>query len=158
MTLKRNRQSTWRETRRAGRSRLRTVTTPFTAYLPSTSLSTPLPPLHILMQMLSWNYAYTRCVMHKSLVGGWPWCPIHSLSWSCPLKIPLGCSQKAGKQIQMFSYFMLWLYKPPASSSLRIAQKRLAFPVLAQWGWVWPCLTVSDYPAEWRHCYGNVST
>ena len=51
--------------------------------------------------------AYTRCVMRKSLIGVWPWCPIHTLSWSCSLKFPLGCSQKAGKQIQMFPTFYL---------------------------------------------------
>ena len=73
----------------------------------------------------------TRCIEHKALIGGWLWCLIHSLTWQWPLKMPLGCLQKVGKQIEMFSIFLRLIYQPPASLSLIVeAQKRLVFRVL----------------------------
>lgn len=115
--------------------------------------------VQVAMHIISHYTVHTRWVMHKSLIGGWRWCPIRSLSWLCPYKIPLGCSQKAGKQTQVFPPFLLWLYKPPANLSLKIRHTGLAFPVLSSVrrssafdfrGFWWPCWV-------WTHtCSHNI--
>ena len=88
----------------------------------------------------------TRCIEHKALICGWLWCLIHSLTWQWPLKMPLGCLQKVGKQIEMFSIFLRLIYQPPASLSLIVeAQKRLVFRVLFSVGLSW----ASDISCFW---------